>query len=484
LGDILNVKHDAAKVLGNVGKTKQKDDEAAFKSIVQALEVALDDDNFWNVVRESLKCLGQIGVDAVERWESLQPPPKSPQELFDSLHDDSEDVRNEAAKTLVYRSREDSDAQQMLAKALKNQDIKVRHAIADILEDRFYNAFETYPRVKAENSMVQALIATLGNDDTKMRLAATKCLGLLQNEDDNVMQALASTLRDKDESVRIAATHSLGERKQADKYTLQALITVLRNDHSENARYAAANSLGMLKQQDDTVIESLKIVIHKEISARVCVAAANSLGQLGQNDDDDVLQTLINAVSDNKESVRNAAASSLGKLGQENSDVLNTLITAAKDDNLVTTIILFYLGELGEGNDNALQVLLTRLHHDEKMICIYAASGLAKWKYQTLNSSQQYLILAGLQTLLDHNDPYVIQKAVEFLHSFLDGEQLPSYRWKLLSQKGLWKKSLFSILKRIGGVLFAALMMLGTIAAIFPDVSIVLSEVVKQLLGW
>lgn len=152
----------------------------------------------------------------------------------------------------------------------------------------------------------QALERSLGDQDSRVRLAAVEGLG--RSHFNGIADALEVALQDHAYFVRAAAARILGEREA--RASFERLLPLATEPHLE-VRLAAIDALGKLK--DGRAVKPL-IECLGDASGEVRETAIKSLAALG---DTSCLERLIICLLDGRISVRQAAAAALGQLAPD-----------------------------------------------------------------------------------------------------------------------------------------------------------------------
>lgn len=253
-------------------------------------------------------------------------------------HDESADVRSEAAR--VLGAWEQQTIVEALCAALTDDDQDVREAAAlslSALKDPGSGAVlcawldRPEPFVKAAvlralrelrfaNAFTPALSA-LAHDDAKVRIEAVGVVGWLK--DRRALAPLAEiATRDSSPEIRRAAVGALGFTHADDSAASLALLQAL-GDPAWQVREEAATTLGKLRVQSarDALIAALE-----DAFWQVRLRAARSLGQIGHRT---AAQPLVALLSHSISNLRKEAALALGGLRDSSTA---TVLRDALDD--------------------------------------------------------------------------------------------------------------------------------------------------------
>jgi HEAT repeat protein len=341
------VRTAAAEALGKLG------DARAVEPLVAALK---DGDEF--VRTAAAEALGELGdVRAVEP-------------LVAALKDEEVNVRKAAVRALgriweltdiVELGNRDSKVKMAAAEALGELgDVRAVEPLITALKDEKVNVRKAAVRALGRIWELSDIVG-LGNNDSKVRMAAAEVLGKLG--DVRAVEPLVTALKDEARYVQAAAAEALG--KLGDVQAVGPLVAALK-DEDMNVREAAVRALGEL---GDAGTKSL-ITALKDGDGNVRKTAAEVLGKLG---DVRAVEPLVTALKDEAWwYVREAAAEALGKLGDVRA--VEPLVAALKD-GFVRTTAAEALGELG---DAGTKFLIAALKDGDGNVRETAAEALGK----------------------------------------------------------------------------------------------------------
>ncbi|WP_035996232.1 HEAT repeat domain-containing protein [Paraburkholderia caribensis] len=238
-------------------------------------------------------------------------------------HDESADVRSEAARVLgAWEQREIVAA---LCEALTDAQHEVREAAAsslsalkDAASGEVLCAWVEHPEPFVKAAVLRGLrelryadafsaaVRALDHDDSSVRIEAVGVLGWLKDTRALVPLARAAT-RDASAEIRRTAVGALGFAPAGDAATADALLHTLA-DPAWQVREEAATTLGKLRAQSarDALIAALD-----DAYWQVRLRAARALGQLG---DRAAAQPLVALLSHAISNLRKEAALALGEL--------------------------------------------------------------------------------------------------------------------------------------------------------------------------
>src|SRR5438045_2329190 len=110
---------------------------------------------------------------------------------------------------------------------LSDRNSSVRERAAELLGNR-----EVLTPSPDERQAIPALVATLGDSEPTVRMAAAFALGKIGSNGKTVIPALVQALSDKDDSVREAAARSLGWIHREPQLSVPSLATALTDNDS------------------------------------------------------------------------------------------------------------------------------------------------------------------------------------------------------------------------------------------------------------
>lgn len=192
------------------------------------------------------------------------------------------------------------------------------------------------------SAVVERIAEALGDDDeTSVRVAAAKGLGLLRSEAG--LTPLIKAMTDKQPEVRTAVVQSL--RQHGDTRAVAPLVEALR-DSSHNVRWHAATALTALGWRPSSNMEFVLRAV-----------------ALGQHEDaaafgKEAVEYLVKSLQDITSPKRQAAAVALGKIGDPRS-IKPLEIATEDDDGLVRAAAVEALSIVGGTDSSA--IILRRL---------------------------------------------------------------------------------------------------------------------------
>ncbi|MCT7952561.1 HEAT repeat domain-containing protein [Ancylothrix sp. C2] len=199
-----------------------------------------------------------VRLQTVRTLAALSDNPKIQQLLFAGLGDASWRVRRAVVEVV---SKHSSDI--LSASLLRS--LRVSHRNASILSA----VLELF--VKSKCDVIPALIESLNDSDTDLRIYSALALG--EQKDSRAIPALIRALDDSDQNVRYHAIDALGHLKAAE--AVQPLTTIALSGDFFLA-FAALDSLRRIG--DPAVVYELVPLLEDEM---LCTAVAETLGELG-----------------------------------------------------------------------------------------------------------------------------------------------------------------------------------------------------------
>jgi hypothetical protein len=239
---------------------------------------------------EEIICTLEYGEDdRVSANFILQPQPGVNQ-LIGALHDESEEVRQNAVQLLG--TIKDPQAFQPLIEALYDEDVWVRYlAVQGLANIRDARAVEPLTVVLCDEnvllrrfvvealgeigpSALKPLIEALHDNDEGVRHVAALALGQIGRP---AVDVLIEALHDEDRWVRSRALKAL---VQIDEGAVEALVATL-SDPSEDVQWLAVR--GLAKIRDTRAVQRLtEILIHEKTSTLLCHHVVQALVEIGK----------------------------------------------------------------------------------------------------------------------------------------------------------------------------------------------------------
>jgi HEAT repeat protein/beta-lactamase regulating signal transducer with metallopeptidase domain len=222
----------------------------------------------------------------------------------------------------------------------------------------------TAVRAVADDRVIEALIAALGDPDAGVRETVAQTLAATR--DPRATAALVPLVGDPDPDIREVAVRALARNPSAD--AIPVLTTALQDDEP-GVREVAVRTLGELR--DPATIGALGTALG-DTEADVRETAARALGELR---DARTLGPLAGALNDVDPDVREAAVFALAEL--RDPDALGALVGALDDEEPdVRERAVFALGELRDAR--ALDALIAALRDEEPDVREQAAHAIGQ----------------------------------------------------------------------------------------------------------
>ncbi len=222
---------------------------------------------------------------------------------------------------------------------------------------------------------IPALLGLLKHSSPSVRAAVAEALGDMG--DALAAEPLMATLADEDVKVRQAALLALGKLKteapvhMTDAAKAEPLVAFFRNADVDTRR-AAAQALGRIRYTGavDPLAERLQ---DQNESSSVRAAAAEALGSIG---DVRAIEPLLVGLRSQDWSLSSSAANALGKIGLP---AIAPLIATLNDDYMLVTHIADALANIG---DPAIEALIQTVESDSGPRVAGAMTALGRMKSQ------------------------------------------------------------------------------------------------------
>ncbi|KAF9356469.1 hypothetical protein BGX34_009923 [Mortierella sp. NVP85] len=227
-------------------------------------------------------------------------------------------------------------------------------------------------------TVVEALIETLGNDSQEVRNSAAFALQSQCNLPRSVVQRLLEKVQDEASGIRDAAVHVLGNQLETPESVLSALIASLQDD-SRDVQEAAIQALSNKSDLPQHTIQELTSTLSHE---RVSVREASAKVLRGQSTlSEATIQALTVTLNDESPSVREAAVQALGSQFQQSQLVIDALVSILDDhDPKVRAAAVHSIGCKMKPSRSAVRALIRMLNDDDVDVqqkAIQALRGLA-----------------------------------------------------------------------------------------------------------
>ena len=259
---------------------------------LEATLAALSDTRF-EVRCQALDLLAARGAAGLSLLSGLLPS------LLPLLADEAWQVRSAGVRALASMGAGSSTvAQALVARALEDSHLWVRHAALEGLEAR------AYPPEWLGAPLREAL-ADVGS--APHRLRALQAVRRLRLFSEPLLEALGGAVKDPDGEVRAAAVRTLGEARPSQPHWVRGVVVALRDEHPV-VRETACEALARLAPLDDEAFSAL-VRTALDAEPQVRIACAKALGQLPAQAPGDTVHSLLR---DADERVREAALVSLG----------------------------------------------------------------------------------------------------------------------------------------------------------------------------
>lgn len=292
------------------------------------------------------------------------------------LKDKDVKVRSAAAEILGRMGEQAAQSVPELIKLLKDWDVMVR-----------YSAASTLGRIgeKAAPSVPQ-LITLLKDEDVIVRYGSAIALGKIGEKATPAVSQLIELLQDSDGDVRSGAADTLGEFREKARKAVPPLVKLLQ-DSDPYVRANAADTLGEIGK-DATPAVSPLIKLLQDKDPKVRSSAASALGKFAQKAGEQAgepavqsIPQLIKLLKDKDVSVRGTAASTLGKFGKQAEEKapqsVPGLIQLLKDKNsYVRSSAAIGLGGIGEPAAQSVPGLIQLLKDKDLIVRYSAINGL------------------------------------------------------------------------------------------------------------
>ncbi len=235
---------------------------------------------------------------------------------------------------------------------------------------------ELVSMAEADKKARDALVASLGHDNERVRAGAGVVIGSMKKPSGDVFaQSLVTALGDKSHTVRMQATVA-SRWLELNKAQEKQLIPVLERgleDRATNVRLQTLLTLGKIGPRSGLVrLDHLQAAL-KDRDGSVRVAAVEALGQFGSKAEKSVVE-LQRAMKDQDGVVRRHATASLGQIGTAAIPALKSALTDKDFDIRLHGIVA--LGSMGPAAHDALPALRTALKDSDEEVAAAAAVAL------------------------------------------------------------------------------------------------------------
>ncbi|KAG0375051.1 hypothetical protein BGX24_009600 [Mortierella sp. AD032] len=303
-------------------------------------------------------------------------------------------------QTLGARSTLSESAIRFLIATLKDEDVKVRGLAASALGKQ-----STLPE-----SAIQSLIATLKDENANVRGSAASALGGQSTLPESAIQSLIATLEDEDANVRGSAVLALYRQSTLPESAIHSLIATLKDktiqsliatlkDEDANVRWSAALALSDQSTLSESAIQSL-IATLKDEDPNVRSSAASALDKQSTLPEL-AIQSLIAALKDEDAFVRRSAVSALDRQSTLPESAIQSLIATLEDEDAdVRSSAASALGSQSTLPESAIQSLIATLKDENANV--RRSVGYALGNQSTLPESTIQSLIAILK---DENAP-------------------------------------------------------------------------------
>lgn len=196
---------------------------------------------------------------------------------------------------------------------------------------------------------------------------------------ETVLEAFISLLDNQDIAVRSRATESLTRLGVRDKFLIQSLVALLKAE-PEDVRVRATDSVRLLIQLGEGDAELAKTLVPLLADRDKCPSyfAAECLEKLGGSDD---VEALIPLLKDKSIDVRDQATWAFGRLVERDMPIGESLIALLRDpDSDMRSRAVQFLGAKAAGNKHLVDDILRLLHDKDDRVRTSAATSLGTCK--------------------------------------------------------------------------------------------------------
>ncbi len=320
------------------------------------------------------------------------------QKLVSAVEDESAQVREIALASLIAAQREADFTKEIFLKATQDVEPKVRAAALQSLrsfkftDEQMQQALDrglvdASPEVRSSaiivlselpkllSSRSDQLVELVKDADLAVRTRAAQTLGKLDKKqvNESVVNACVTALRDQDPAVRIAATESVKSLSISDMVVLDALGSNLADD-LELLRLTLETISGFGEKATSLIATISQLAGHEKADVRV--AAINALAAI-EKTTELLTGRLMEALDDKEWEVRRTAGVALGKLGPNAKNAvpkLFRLLSSDEDRDFASSA----LKEINTAPVEAIPLLIEKLESEERRTAFYAVSLLGR----------------------------------------------------------------------------------------------------------
>lgn len=320
--------------------------------------------------------------------------------LANATTDDSADIRAIAVSASIRRNVGNPEVKASLLTATKDPDAVVRAAAIPALAQLDFQQAEIETALRAALADEDATVRTSGLNtlaqlsqllesfsdqvlalsQDQSSLVRTAAANTISNFDSNqrgnsVIDALVRLLADDELSVKVAATKAVEQLELAADPILQAMTVNLKDDSDVNLMLASLEVATSLGEGANLLAPSVvKLLDHQQASVRMTAAGAVAAVE---KDAGKKTEWLSEMLDDSELEVRRIAAVQLGKLGPSAKAAvpkLFQLLNSEADSDFASGA----LREIDAAPVEALDLLIENLDSEERRVGFYAVTLLGK----------------------------------------------------------------------------------------------------------
>lgn len=223
-----------------------------------------------------------------------------------------------AAFAKIEDPGKDAVAAQLIA--LKDQDVEIRIAAAQVLSNANKNADMT----------IQDLITALADSNLKVRVSAINAIAAAGSQAKPAISALTDSLNSPEREFKLAAIVALSKLGQEAKPAVPILAQLIADADSDIRLKTATTLRALGSDASDAVPQLTRALQNPDRNTRSF--AASALGRIG-NEAKSAVPELTRLLKDPDKDVRSSTATALGWIGLEARSALPELVTALKDQS-------------------------------------------------------------------------------------------------------------------------------------------------------
>ncbi len=224
---------------------------------------------------------------------------------------------------------------------------------------------------------VPALVATLDDADSRVRVRGAEILGTLRAQAHRCVVPLSRRLTDPEAEVRVAAANALSGFGPAGSAATKALM-LAASERNLRVAVAATRAVGRVAESSASTTAFLIQNLERP-EPLVRAAAAASLGRLAADSGSEAAQALASALGDEDSFVRRHAAEALVRLGPNAAAAVDALIDLLRDpEEPLRVVAAEALGAIGPDAERAIPALLGARNNNQSVMSAPVIAALAR----------------------------------------------------------------------------------------------------------